>query len=67
MGLVILDELSVSSYGIFFKILQEIFSQIGIKSRVHFLDFLGFSHTALPLKVYSSLLTAKKIITFPKS
>lgn len=64
MGLVILGELSVSSYGIFLKNLRKIFSQIGIKRRVNFL--YGLSYKALLLKLYSSLLTAEKIITFPK-
>lgn len=64
MGLVIPGELSVSSYGIFLKNLRKIFSQIGIKRRVNFL--YGLSYKALLLKLYFSLLTAEKIITFPK-
>lgn len=60
MGLVILGELSVSAYGIFLKILQKLFSQIGTKTRVDFLD--GFSYKTLLFKLYSFLLIAKKII-----
>lgn len=47
MGSIILGELNVSSYGIFLKNLQKILSQIGIKSRINFLD--GLSYKALLL------------------
>lgn len=64
MGLVIVGELSGFSHGIVLKNLEKNLSSVGIKNRVNFLD--GFSYKALLLKLYSSLLTVKKIITFPQ-